>query len=205
MSRIPAAERRGALLQAALRVIAEGGVAAATTRAIVAEAGMSLASFHYVFRSRDEAMGELMALVLEGETTAAFASLRPGADIRSSLRTGLQSYFDLVVADPTHEQVVFELTHHALRTPGLEHLAREQYERYRAAVGALLAAAADAAGVAWSLPVADVARIVVTFTDGVTLAWLADRDSAAAHRVLDLAADTVAALATPTPTRESGR
>src|SRR5699024_6117672 len=52
--RIPVAERRGALLTAAFTVIASRGLAAASTRAIVAEAGMSLASFHYAFDSREE-------------------------------------------------------------------------------------------------------------------------------------------------------
>ena len=53
MPRIPAAERRVALIEAGLRVVAREGLAAASTRAIVAEAGMSLASFHYAFESRD--------------------------------------------------------------------------------------------------------------------------------------------------------
>ena len=51
--------------------------------------------------------------------------------------------------------------------------------------------------VEWSIPVHDVARLIVTITDGVTLAWLADRDTAAAERVLDFAADSIAALAVP--------
>lgn len=202
MARISSTDRRAELVQAAMRVISAHGVAAATTRAIVAEAGMSLASFHYAFRSRDEMMRELLTLVVESEAAAVFETLRPGADIRSSLRNGLQAYFDLLVADPSHEQVVFELTHYALRTPGLEVLAREQYARYHAAVGELLEAGAASAGVEWSIPVADVARTVVTYTDGVTLAWLADRDSAAAHRILDFAADSLAAL-TRTRTIES--
>ena len=63
VTRIPAAERRSALIEAALRVVARNGLAQATTRAIVAEAGMSLASFHYVFDSRDELIDELITTV----------------------------------------------------------------------------------------------------------------------------------------------
>jgi len=43
--------------------------------------------------------------------------------------------------------------------------------------------------------VADLARLVRAITDGATLAWLADRDDAAAERMLDLAADALAAFA----------
>lgn len=188
-------------MQAALRVVAEHGLAAATTRAIVAEAGMSLASFHYAFRSHAEMMRELIGYVVDAEALAVFESLRPGTDIRTSLRDGLQAFLNYVIGDPGHEQFMQEMVQYALRTPGLEPLAREQYERYHSAVAEILVEGAAAANVTWSLPVADIARLVVTMTDGVTLAWLADRDTEAAQRVLDFAADTIAALAVPITTR----
>ena len=67
MTRIPAAERRAALAAAALTVIARDGLAAATTRAIVAEAGMPLASFHYAVARRDELLRDVVDLVVAGE------------------------------------------------------------------------------------------------------------------------------------------
>lgn len=186
-------------MQAAIRVIAQHGVAAATTRAIVAEADMSLASFHYVFRSHSEMMREVVAFVVDAEVASVFATLTPGGDIRQVLRAGLQAYLDYLIADPGHEQVMQELVHYALRTPGLEGLAADQYVAYNSGVVSVLLGA----GVEWSLPVHDVARLIVTITDGVTLAWLADRDTASAERVLDFAADSLAALAVPI--RESAR
>ena len=178
-----------------MRVIARHGVSGATTRAIVAEAGMSLASFHYVFRSHAEMMRELVGFVVGAEVASVFQTLRLGNDIRQALRSGLQAYLDYVIADPAHEQVMQELVHYAMRTPGLEHLAAEQYRAYHAGVTSVLLEGAAASNAEWSLPVDDIARLVVTITDGVTLAWLADRDTAAAERVLDFAADSLAALA----------
>ena len=194
MARIGSDERRALIVQAALRVIAENGVSAATTRAIVAEAGMSLASFHYAFRSHAEMMRELISHVVDAEVTAAFATVHPGADVRTTIRDAMQAYFDYVMADPGHEQVMFELFHYSLRTPGLEPLAREQYEKYWESVAQVVDVGAQAVGATWSLPVADVARLIVTLTDGITLAWLATRDSAAAERSLDFAADSIASL-----------
>jgi len=193
------------LVQAALRVIADRGVASATTRAIVAEAGMSLASFHYAFRSRDEMMLELIAYVVEGESSAAFSVLRPGNDIATSVRDALHAFLDYVIADPGHEQVMQELVQYCMRTPGLEHLAAEQYEAYWAAVTELLVEGASAAHVTWSLPVSEVAKLVVTVTDGVTLAWLANRDSSGARRILDLAAAALASLAVPITQKETAQ
>ena len=180
-----------------MRVIMRDGPHAATTRAVVAEAEMSLASFHYAFRSRDEMMRELIASVVADESVAALESIAASSDIRTSIRRGLQSYFDLLVADHRQEQVLLELMHYSLRTPDLTDLPRQQYAHYRSAVAAVLQSAASAAQVDWTIPVEDVARLIVTVTDGVTMAWLADRDDAAAARVLDFAADSLAALARP--------
>jgi len=199
--RISSTDRRALLVQAALRVIAANGVSAATTRAIVAEAGMSLASFHYAFRSHAEMMRELIAHVVDAEVAAAYATIEPGRDIRATLREGMQAYFDYVRADPAHEQTMFELFHYALRTPGLEPLAREQYEKYHQSVAEVIVGGSEVAGVTWSIPVRDVARMVVTLTDGVTLAWLADRDDAAASRALDFAAASLSSLSLPIETK----
>lgn len=197
--RIAAGQRRELLLDAALRVCARDGVAAATTRAIVREAGMSLASFHYAFDSRDAMMRALMVRVVDATRHAAEQRLRldRGPDIRAALFDGLRGYLDHLVADPEHEQVLQELAQHALRTPGLESLARELVARYHDAAEDLLERGAAAAGVTWTIPVRDVARLVVTITDGITLAWLADRDTAAAERVIAFAADALADLAVP--------
>ena len=196
MARIPPAQRREQLVGAALRVIARDGVPAATTRAIVAEAGMSLASFHYVFRSRDEMMGELVSHVVGAQHESVAAAVGP--DLRATLRAGLRTYLEIIVHDPVQELALLEIMQYAMRTAGLEPLVRRQWASYRAAAESLVVEAAAAAGATWSVPVADVARMVITITDGVTLGWLADRDEQAAARTLDLAADALAALAEPT-------
>lgn len=200
MPRIPSSDRRDLLVQAAIRVIAKRGVAGATTRAIVAEAGMSLASFHYAFPSHAELMKRVVAHVVDAEVASVFLSLTLGSDIRAAVRNALQAYLDYVVSDPEHELALQELNQYAVRTPGLQNLAAEQYAAYHAGVANILVEGAAVSNVEWALPVDDLARLVVTITDGVTLAWLVDRDTAAAERVLDLAADSLAALAR---TRES--
>lgn len=204
MARLTATQRRAELLSAALRVIERDGVHGATTRAIVAEADMPLASFHYAFRSRDEMIRELIAFVVEQEGLAAERSLRPGSDIRSTVRAGLQAYFDLVIAEPNREQAMFELLHYALRTEELRDLPRTQYEAYHRAAARVLEAGAAQTGIAWSISLAELARLLVTLTDGLTLAWLADRDDGAAARTMDRAADIVAGFARPAPTSRSG-
>ena len=196
MSRVSPAERRAALVRAALRVIDRDGVHAATTRMIVAEAGMSLASFHYAFRSRDEMMRELVAFVVADEQRVSLEALDPDADIRSAVRAGMRAYFELLRAHPSREQALQELVQYSLRTPGLEHLPRAQYASYFHTARVLLERGAENAGVQWSLPIEQLARILIAITDGLTVAWLADRDDEAAGTLIDFAADTIGALAT---------
>jgi DNA-binding transcriptional regulator YbjK len=192
---LSSADRREAIIHAALRVIQREGVHGATTRAIVAEADMPLASFHYAFRSRDEMISELIAYVVENEGRAATATLSGGHDIRTAVRAGLQAYFDTLSTDPSREQAMFELLHYALRTEELSELPRAQYRMYRRTAGDVLSAGAQLAGATWRLPLEDVARLLVTFISGLTLAWLADRDDAAAAKTMDFAADSISALA----------
>ncbi|MCU1515205.1 MAG: hypothetical protein JWO10_2295 [Microbacteriaceae bacterium] len=205
MARVAATERRASLVQAALTVIARDGVHAATTRAIVAEADMSLASFHYAFTSRDELIREVISFVVDDQHRVSLATLEnvpadaetPGSGIRSAVRAALQAYFDLLVEFPEREQAMFELIHYSLRTPELGKLPQVQHGSYRHMAVELLEAGAATLDISWTRPVEEVARVLVALTDGLTLAWLADRDDAAAGHLMDFIADSIAALAVP--------
>ncbi|MET3510798.1 MULTISPECIES: TetR/AcrR family transcriptional regulator [Plantibacter] len=208
MPRISVVDRRAELIRAALRVVAAEGVAAATTRAIVAEAGMSLASFHYAFTSRDELLAELVAHVVEHERvvldvgellTDTEAGQKHPPTLEAVVRAGLERYVDLLRADPAREAAMQELSAYAMRTPGLEHLALEQYRRYEELACEALALAATVSGSTWTQPVDEIARTVIAFTDGLTLGWLVRRDDAEARRLVGTVAHLVATLAEPGP------
>lgn len=200
MARLAATERREALVRAALAVIARDGVHAATTRAITAEAGMSLASFHYAVPSRDDLLRDVVELVVGSQDVAAFGTLDLDApDLRTAVRAVLGSFLDIVRADPAREQAMFELTQYALRTPALAEFPQAQYRVYRDVAARLLEAGAARYGVSWDAPLADLAALVISLTDGATLAWLATRDDSAVERLLDLAADAITAHAIPAP------
>ncbi len=197
MPRIPAAERRVALIDAGLRVVAREGLAAASTRAIVAEAGMSLASFHYAFESRDEFLDELIAAVVADEQAAVLPApeIEGGATLRDILEAGLLRYLDHLSADPEHEQAMLELTQSALRSPERHPLAVAQYRRYAELAAQALEAAAAQVGTTWRVPVDQAAGVLVAFTDGLTITWLVNRDDAAARAVARAAADALSRMA----------
>jgi DNA-binding transcriptional regulator YbjK len=198
MARMAATERREVLARAALAVIARDGVHAATTRAIVAEAGMPLASFHYAVASRDELLRDVVELVVSSQDSAAFGTLELDArDIRTAIRGVFGSNLEILRADPARQQAMFELTQYALRTPALDGFPDEQYDVYRGLAARLLEAGAVRYRVRWDAPIADLAALAVALSEGATLTWLATRDDAATERLLDLAADAIAAHAMP--------
>ena len=176
-------------MEAALRVMARDGLAAGTTRAIVAEAGMSLASFHYAFASRDELLRELVHRVVGHELAAATADLDLTAGLPGVLRSAARGYLDHLEREPGAEQLMLELTLYSLRDPALCPVARQQYRAYTAAATRLLDQAATLTGAAWCRPVPELARLLVTLIDGATTTWLVDRDSAATRATLDAAVD----------------
>ncbi len=178
-------ERRAELIEAAFRVMSKDGVTAGTVRAICSEAGMALATFHYCFRSRDELLRELMVMLAMKERVAAETAMEPGSDITDALRQAAFGYLHHLEQDPGHELVLFELVHHALRTPGLRDLADEQYRRYDETATNILTAAAEIADVTWTLELPVLARLVVTMIDGLTTTWLVDHDSAKAGQVIE--------------------
>ncbi len=203
MARVSATDRRRQLVEAAFRVIGRDGFAAATTRRVCAEAGAPLAAFHYCFASKQELLVELTEQTVAGllESRADGVHIRDG--VSASLQSTLRHYWSTVEADPNRETVLMALTQHALREPALAGVAQRQYAAYHRTARETLDAVAEGCGVMWSLPVEQLARMVVVVTDGVTLAWLVDRDGDAARAALDAFADIMAAYAQPTRIRTS--
>lgn len=188
-------ERRERLLEAAVELMTREGVAAATTRTVAAEAGMRVSTFHYCFRSREEMVAQVVQRLSASGRLSIGAAIGPGKDLRATMADAAEGFLQHLVAHPGHEQVLFELNHLALRTPGLAHLAQEQYATYHETAAAVLEQVAALTGRAWGVPVPELARLVVTVTDGVTTTWLADRDTEAARATLTTLLDLLLAHA----------
>jgi AcrR family transcriptional regulator len=199
VSRIPAAERRQQLIDAAFRVIERDGVPAATTRAIAAEAGAPLASFHYCFASKEELLRELTPTLVNRMLEAAIAGIEPGRSVRDMLREGVRSMWEAAEATRDEQHVLYELTQYALRSPGLEDLAVWQYERYYEEGIRYLEDVSAAAGTEWSVPLPVVSRLLVSFVDGLVLGWVVDGNSADAGAAVDAFIEGLCLLAVPAP------
>lgn len=127
MTRMPSAQRREQLTEAAIRAMARDGVAKTTTRSIAAEAGVSLSVFHYCFDSKQALVESVITPLTDTSVGVVKEALRPRATLEETVRAGFQAYWDHVRAHPDAHMLTYELTQYALREPGFEHLARRQY------------------------------------------------------------------------------
>jgi len=188
-------ERRAQLLDAALDVLREHGLAGLTTRAVTARAGVTHGIFHYVFGSKAALVRALIDRELTG-AAAAWGAAAATDDLETALRQAIRAQLDIVRADPGHQAAVFELIR-AARDDADVSAAEWERRQYLAEIERQLVSWSDRGGVTWDAPVQHVAALVLSATDGVVQTWVADHDDARAEASVDLLARVVASLARP--------
>lgn len=166
---------------------------------------MQLGFFHYCFRSKQELLLQVIAIINDRNMRAVLEHIKPHRDLRETLKASVRAYWANVEENPGEHQVTYELTQYALRSPGLAEVARKQYENYLASSTEFLIAIAEAAGHEWIVPLPVLARQVQIMIDGATLAWIVDPDSEATRAVFDQVCEQLLASARPiSPARKRG-
>ncbi|MEU3407779.1 TetR/AcrR family transcriptional regulator [Streptomyces sp. NPDC006670] len=194
MARMPSAERRTQLTEAAIRAMTRDGVARTTTRSIAAEAGVSLSVFHYCFDSKQALLEAVIEAITAHSLTVVREAIRPKPTLRETIRAGFQAYWDHVCAQPGEHMLTYELTQYALRRPGFEHLARRQYALYRGTYAELIRQLGRDTGAVPRVPVGVLAGYLAAMTDGLTLGLLVLGDEKGAAEILDVITDHVEGL-----------
>jgi DNA-binding transcriptional regulator YbjK len=163
-------DRRRRIVEAALHVIARGGVSAATHRAVAAEAGVALASTTYHFASKAEIVTEAFELAIDRSIAAVERSTAPPHPATTEeLAERLVELVDALCAgDQAPLAAQYELLLEAGRRPELQPLAERWSRSYLDRLEAMAAAAGIAAPRA-------AAAIVSDLIDGALLVHLAER------------------------------
>ncbi|PWI13583.1 TetR family transcriptional regulator [Streptomyces sp. Act143] len=194
MARMPSAQRRRQLTEAAIRAMARDGVARTTTRSIAAEAGVSLSVFHYCFDSKQELVESVITTITDHYVGIVREALTPRASLEETVRAGFQAYWSHVRAHPDEHMLTYELTQYALRRPGFEHLARRQYELYGELYTGIIEQLSRSTGFRLRIPVPALARYLAAMTDGLTLNYLVLGDEDAWTDILDTVTAHIAGL-----------
>ena len=198
MNRLPVAERREQLIEAALAVASRDGIDAATVRAVAAEAGVSLGVVHYCFQDKDELLRAMAHAITAANLQRSLGELPPEANQLDSVLEGVIDALWSGIRDARGPQLLsYELTTSSLRHSELNQVAIEQYRGQWAAAEQVLDLVERSAHVGWSVPRGTLARTIVAVIDGFSLAWLVDGDSDAARSGLQGFGRYLATIAVP--------
>ena len=176
MNRLPVAERREQLIEAALAVASRDGIDAATVRAVAAEAGVSLGVVHYCFQDKDELLRAMAHAITAANLERSLGDLPTGASVEQVIDGTIDALWDGIKESRGAQLLSYELTTSSLRHPELNQVAIEQYRGQWAAAEQVLRGIEVAAGVSFTIPLEVLARTVVAVVDGYSLAWLVDGD-----------------------------
>lgn len=179
MAHVSTADRSVQFVEAAATVIAEQGVASATTRRIAEAAGAPLASLHYCFRDKDS----LFHAVFEHLATEA---TRPFAGVESEglevVAEGLiRNAAAWMVEHPAYALAQLDL--HLWMSRNRPEQAVETVDNYLTAVAEILQGAGS--GVSANTARA-LASVLTGAIDGLVVQWAPDRDPARVDSYVDL-------------------
>lgn len=196
MPYVEASVRSRQFVAAARRVMSRQGVAGTTLRAVAAEAEVPLGTLQYVFPSKELLLRAVIEDVIEEIATVLGETVEINHGLAHAIRQGLTVFWAQLVTDQINLQMMqFELLNYALRQPGLEEMARWQYQRYGDVVARWCETAAGNAGEVSAVPFDRLARIILAGVDGLMMQYACDPDERRARADLDTVIDMVIALA----------
>lgn len=133
--------RREALVAAALELVAEGGVAGATVRAIAERAGVTPGLIRHYFDSKEELIRAAYAAVMERMTEESeIAAERPGDDPLIRLAAFVAASLRPPVMDSERVGLWAGFLHQVRRDPAMREVHRATYLGYRDRLQALILA-----------------------------------------------------------------
>lgn len=106
-ARLPAAERRAGLIEAALSVFAAEGFRVATMDTVAAEAGVTKPVLYQHFGSKRELFLELITDVSSRLGAAVTKAIAEAGTPYELTRFGVRAYFDFVAANPDQFRLLF--------------------------------------------------------------------------------------------------
>ena len=188
----PAAERRDQLLNAAVEVMCEGGIAAASTRAVAERADLPQSAFHYCFRSKDEMFAALLERELDASLGSAWDAVTEAQDLESGIAAAFHAILEQVRKDPEYYLLTAELVDVAARIPELAHIASRQHSAYVDHTEKMLRRWQDSTGEPVSVDSRSLAEVLVATSTGISSAWLSARDDESAQASITLLSSALA-------------
>lgn len=205
MPYVEASVRRQQMVAAARTALSRDGVARTSLRGVASEAGVPLGTLQYVFPSKEQLLRAVIEDVVEEIAAVLKASAEIDKGLAHAIRQGITSFWSQLVTGKAELQLMqYELVTYAARTPGQEHLARWQYERYGSVVAEWCQQAAHYAGETCAVPFGRLARVIVASIDGLIVQYLCDPNDARSREDREAVIEMLIALAGVRPGAQAG-
>lgn len=196
MAYLSAEERRRTIIDAAVEVIANEGLAKATTRRIADRANAPLGALHYCFRNK----AELIQVVAdEGAEmlSASFDDVDPQAGFEATLRNSVAALWHWVEQNVGLQLALIELAMFKIRQNDDEDLYR-MWDRFGGdLLRDRLSRALEADPLELEVPLDEIVRFINHRFDGLVFEFAASRDSDACRRQTEMLADAMVLLSVP--------
>lgn len=164
--------RRGQIIDSAIQLIAEQGLARTSLSRIAAKAGISKAAVLYHFKNKDELLDEVLARVLGGLVTQVAARVDAAETPRDAVFAYLKAMIGHLTANPDHVRVITEAM--AIAELAGHNTVRADPSRWKALADLL--GAAQAAGQMREFDTKAVAVVIGGAVDGLVGQWIAETD-----------------------------
>ncbi|NYI44431.1 AcrR family transcriptional regulator [Nocardioides aromaticivorans] len=187
MARIPVAQRRRELVEAAVEVISTHGIDGATTRRIADQAKANVAMVHYCYDSKEDLFADVFEFVA-GRFREVIEQSDPHTTVLETAQAMLRGLMECYCDSPSFAATTIELINWARRQHGDRGIAV-----YDQALGAGLEAmrrVAAAEGVADEV-VEDIPYVVGALSDGFAINFLTYGDREAADALMDVTASVL--------------
>lgn len=184
------------MIEATIDLAVDEGLAAASVRRIADRANVSLGVVHYCFNSKEALLAgvaESFATPILGPIATALEEGRAeGLELRELVYRVFGAYREQTQLSPGRQLLSYELAAWSIRSDG--EVARLLYATYLDVIEGFIT---DGLGLEGneSLSTRTMARLALTVADGVTFAWLVDRDDEAADEVLRIIVDGLVNMA----------
>lgn len=191
-------DRRAQIVDVAIELMAERGLAEVSIRDVAAAAGVPISSITYHFGSRNELLREVMEAMIAKFCDRMVAAAPSGRDLDEVLESYLTEVAGGTGYGPGHHMLLLEFTLYAARRPETG-LARRQYESYEEAGSRVIDSLCAQTRTSFQGDRAPVVRLLVALLEGATLQQLAAGDPDSARPLLEHLGEVIGPHLVPVP------
>ena len=184
MSRPNSPEKPAQIVSAGTEVVLREGIWNTTTRKLAAAAGISLATLHYHFESKEALLSAVFQSMIDAirvSVREVFASPMPLAE---RIELALTLSWKAAIEDMRQQLLYAEMTIYAARIADAAWLGRRQYAAFVSLYTDMLTGGGDLAAEG-RLDIEGLARFILAALDGVLLQHFAEPDAARSQRAIE--------------------